>query len=150
VKSRGRTLGAKNERGETTINRLGIIQLAASFYEELYDSDSALTYDDLKMSEEEEELMAILKGEVTQLKNNKTPGEEGVINEVLKWGEQYLDSITALFNRILVTEIIPQQWFTSIIILLHKKGAKDDLNNYRPIIETFHENPYQPNNGDTR
>jgi hypothetical protein len=88
--------------------------------------------------EEEEELPTVLKGEVkniiTQLKNNKTPGEEGVINECLKWGEQDIkDPITTLFNRILVLEIIPQQWFTSTIILLHKKGTKDNPNNYRPI-----------------
>jgi hypothetical protein len=131
-------LGAKKERGETIRNRLGIIQLAVSFYEELYDSESALTYNDLKRTEEEEELKTVLNGEAEnatiQLKNTKTPCEEGVINECLKWGEQDLiDPITTLFNRILVMEIVPQQWFTSTIILLHEKGAKDNLNNYRPI-----------------
>ncbi|CAK1591052.1 unnamed protein product [Parnassius mnemosyne] len=47
--------------------------------------------------------------------------------------ETILDAITDLFNEILITEYIPHQWTTSTIVLLHKKGKKDNIANYRPI-----------------
>ena len=71
---------------------------------------------------------------ITELKNGKTPGEDGVWNKHIKQGEELLvQPITLLFNRIIQTEVISEKWKTNTIILLHKKGAKDDLNNYRPI-----------------
>ncbi|GBP25145.1 Putative uncharacterized transposon-derived protein F52C9.6 [Eumeta japonica] len=41
--------------------------------------------------------------------------------------------LTNLFNEILETETIPEDWTKSTIILLHKKGDKEDIGNYRPI-----------------
>jgi hypothetical protein len=49
--------------------------------------------------------------------------------------------VTALFNRIIKSEEIPQQWQRSTIILIHKKGNRDNLNNYRPI--SLLSNPYK-------
>lgn len=41
--------------------------------------------------------------------------------------------LTSLFNEVLRTETVPTQWTTSTIILIHKKGDKGDVGNYRPI-----------------
>lgn len=41
--------------------------------------------------------------------------------------------LTDIFNEILNTENIPDDWTKSTIILLHKKGDKGDIGNYRPI-----------------
>lgn len=41
--------------------------------------------------------------------------------------------ITRVFNETLYTGIIPKNWAESHIILIHKKGPKDDMGNYRPI-----------------
>lgn len=38
-----------------------------------------------------------------------------------------------IFSEIIRTEIIPRDWTKSTIILLHKKGDKGDIGNYRPI-----------------
>ena len=55
------------------------------------------------------------------------PGEDGVLNEFIKLGVDKISPfITHLFNLILETEEIPEQWNMSTVILLHKKGPKDD------------------------
>ena len=43
------------------------------------------------------------------------------------------EQITMLFNKIIDTKIIPDQWKVSKTIPLHKKGDKKDIENYRPI-----------------
>ncbi|CAF4921274.1 unnamed protein product [Pieris macdunnoughi] len=44
-----------------------------------------------------------------------------------------LRKLTELFNTILKTEYIPSQWTKNIITLLHKKGDRNTIENYRPI-----------------
>ena len=41
--------------------------------------------------------------------------------------------LTNVFNKIVESETIPTQWNTSEIIILHKKGDKSQLGNYRPL-----------------
>lgn len=61
-------------------------------------------------------------------------GPDGIETETLKICANVLtDPLTKIFNNILNNYAIPKQWYTSEIILLHKKGSKTDLNNYRPI-----------------
>ena len=91
-----------------------------------------------KKDDDEDVSLSILPSEVRtaimELKNGKIPGEDGILNEFIKLGiEEIIPPITRLFNLILDTEEVPKQWNFSTIILLHKKGPKDDLNNYRPI-----------------
>ena len=133
-------IGAKDEKGNKVATRTGINAIATNFYKELYDSNAQRGDESVKeiKGEDEDEIPAILKREVEEainnLKSNKTPGEDGILNEYLKWGkEELLESITSLFNKIIRSENIPQQWYKSSIVLLHKKGNRDDLNNYRPI-----------------
>jgi hypothetical protein len=131
-------LGAMDKKGEK-IMRKRILKQGTGFYEKVYESNHPLNNEYLKEIEEEEEVPTILETEVeeaiiAQLKNNKTLGEDGIINECLKWGGKNLKKeITMMFNKILTTENIPAQWKTSTIILLHKKEKRYDLNNYRPI-----------------
>ncbi|KAJ8731620.1 hypothetical protein PYW07_004784 [Mythimna separata] len=68
------------------------------------------------------------------MKNNKSCGEDGISTESLKIGEPILlHYLTQLFNNILQTGTFPKDFCHSNIILLHKKGDKSDINNYRPI-----------------
>ena len=54
-----------------------------------------------------------------------------------KWLKIYCDvlvkSFATVFNNILKTETTPAQRKTNNIILLHKKGSREAVNNYRPI-----------------
>lgn len=63
-----------------------------------------------------------------------TSGEDNIFKELIKVGQEELNTpLTVLFNKILDTEQIPIQWKKSQIILLHKKGTRTNINNYRPI-----------------
>ena len=78
------------------------------------------------MFDEEEETPTILKREVedviVHLRKNRTPADDGILNEYLKRaGEKLIEIITLIFNKIITTEEI------------HKKGNREDLRNYRPI-----------------
>ena len=75
-----------------------------------------------------------LKNIIRKLKNNKSPGEDMLLNEMLKYGSSILlPALTKLFNLILSTSHFPHQWNESLISLLHKKGSFYDTNNYRGI-----------------
>ncbi|GBO99285.1 LINE-1 reverse transcriptase homolog [Eumeta japonica] len=65
---------------------------------------------------------------------SKTPGPDGINNEVLKQGKEILIPVlTDMFNDFIDTEIMPQQWTEFNIILLYKKGDKHEIGNYCPI-----------------
>lgn len=85
-----------------------------------------------------EDIPEILVSEVEKAiksqKMEKAPGPDRITNELMRGTITELSPIlTKIFNEILYTGTIPSQWAESHIILLHKKGPKDDIGNYRPI-----------------
>ncbi|GBP39241.1 Retrovirus-related Pol polyprotein from type-1 retrotransposable element R2 [Eumeta japonica] len=67
-------------------------------------------------------------------RDDKAPGPDGISNEVLKRAKHVIIPILKdIFNDIIDSEAIPQQWTKSNIILLYKKGDQYDIGNYRPI-----------------
>lgn len=53
---------------------------------------------------------------------------------MLKHGAEIITPVLRyIFDQILLTYTVPNAWKTSTIILLHKKGNKEIINNYRPI-----------------
>lgn len=90
------------------------------------------------LNKKDQESLTILNSEVehviNSLKKNKAPGPDQITNEMIIYGDQELSrKIGCIFNRILLEQYIPKQWKSSKIILLHKKGPKHDIKNYRPI-----------------
>ncbi|KAJ4437195.1 hypothetical protein ANN_17330 [Periplaneta americana] len=134
-------LGARGPRGNRLTEREDIVTAATNYYRSLYTSSKQEENpsDSIQMNNVDDiEVPPILQSEVRtaigELKSGKAPGEDNIHNEHLKLGhDSLLTPLTAVFNEILKSETVPHQWKTSKIILLHKKGAKDDLNNYRPI-----------------
>jgi site-specific recombinase XerD len=107
-------LGAKDEKGRATQSRYRIVRAATNFYRQLYDNKSQLNPNN-PQKKEEEEVPPIINREIEDaimhLRNNRTPKDNSLIDECLKWGKEKLTTtITTLFNRIIKSEEIPQQW----------------------------------------
>ena len=79
----------------------------------------------------EREILDAIKG----LKNNKYPGLDSILNEYLKNSPPYLIRILyRLFNLVLDTGIIPENWTIGIIKPVYKnKGNNLDPDNFRAI-----------------
>uniref|UniRef100_A0ABD2WIM9 Reverse transcriptase domain-containing protein n=1 Tax=Trichogramma kaykai TaxID=54128 RepID=A0ABD2WIM9_9HYME len=65
--------------------------------------------------------------------NNSSPGPDGVTYCDLKRADPGCHVLAALFNACLRTGLVPQCWKSSSTILLHKKGDRADIGNWRPI-----------------
>lgn len=126
-------------------SREEVLDIAACFYEKLY--KSTLSQNEISTlipsMSENSQIDNVTIGEIQyalfQMKNAKATGEDGIPSDLFKVCEDsVLESLAALFNKILRTEEIPEQWFESTIILIHKKGDRKDISNYRPITLTSH------------
>nr|XP_046478619.1 uncharacterized protein LOC124217258 [Neodiprion pinetum] len=77
-----------------------------------------------------EELIKSLK----KSKCGKAPGMDNISNDFLKeLPENWLYYIQVFFNKIIQTEIIPDDWAQVVMFMLHKKGDSSDPDNYRSI-----------------
>lgn len=133
----------RKEDGTTTTNREEIVEVATRYYEKLYSSEEDIEEAEIPDQQhleiqEFKEKYSILQDEVTkaidELKTEKAPGHDGITNDLLIHGKEVIcPKLQELFNRILYEVEIPNQWTISKIILLYKKGLKEDISNYRPI-----------------
>ena len=81
-------------------------------------------FSDSDITEEE------VKAAIRHLKNNKSPGPDGIINEILK----ALDTAITPFLVKYVIKLFSSgsytiEWTNSIIVPLHKKGDINDVDN---------------------
>ncbi|CAL4166545.1 unnamed protein product, partial [Meganyctiphanes norvegica] len=70
-----------------------------------------------------------------KLKCNKANGIDNVINEFIRFSPiEVRFALVSLFNIILNSGIVPEDWCISLIRPLYKnKGSKEDANNYMGI-----------------
>ena len=76
-----------------------------------------------------------IKKAIANLKNGKSAGDDRILNEYLKTSiDKLMPIYLKLFNIILDTGIIPENWCNGIIIPIFKnKGSKQDPESYRGI-----------------
>ncbi|KAF0753170.1 ribosome biogenesis protein TSR3 isoform X1 [Aphis craccivora] len=72
--------------------------------------------------------------EEAELKNYKTPGEDGIQGEVLKnLDELTINKIHSIIESVWHEEILPKDWGTALICPIHKKNDPQECINYRGI-----------------
>ena len=83
--------------------------------------DSAITLDELNLA-------------LRNLKNDKSPGSDKIINEFLKYNtDLFKKTILMIFNVLFDKGYFPDVWSTGLIIPIFKAGDEHDVNNYRGI-----------------
>ena len=64
---------------------------------------------------------------------NSAPGPDGVSYADLRRADPGCHVLAALFNACLRVGVVPRCWKSSNTVLLHKKGERSDIGNWRPI-----------------
>lgn len=76
---------------------------------------------------------------LAQMKKNKACGPDDFPIDLLKiCNEDVLSELVIIFNEFLKNETLPQDWLETNIVLIFKKGKKDEIKNYRPISLVSH------------
>jgi len=71
---------------------------------------------------------------VNVLCNKKSPGLDGITNEILKNANVVMVPLLCkLFNKILDTGCFPNDWGKALLVPIHKKGNHNEPSNYRGI-----------------
>ena len=87
-------------------------------------------FDELNIPLNCDEIMMAIDG----LHHSKSSGPDCVLNEYIISGKNVLCRyLWTLFNTIFMSGHFPQSWVDGCIILLHKKGSINNVNNYRGI-----------------
>ena len=114
------------------------------FFKEVYSAENVSADDEIPLNFNFEHSNAELNRPFTEaeiyscirkLKNSKSPGHDNILNEFIKVTKVEMTPIyVSLFNIILNTGIIPDEWSVGKIRPIYKnKGSTTDPNNYRPI-----------------
>lgn len=71
---------------------------------------------------------------IERLKNKKVPGIDGIPMEAWRYGGAAIrKGLTELLRRIWNRDNLPENWKTSVILPLYKKGNQEKTENYRGI-----------------
>ena len=91
------------------------------------------TMDHMKMTKDE------IRKAIRKTKRNSAPGPDGIKMAVYAEAcDRILEPLMILYNSINDTGMIPENFKTARVIMLHKKNSKQEMGNYRPISMSNH------------
>ncbi len=138
--SEGRNLitNVRNKDGVVVYGRDEIMKTITEFYENLYHNQETVGMENWFRNNTDESFLSFLVKEIevvlSKLKSGKADRPYNISNETLKiFGEARAPYLTKLFNDMVEKNWVPSQWKLREIILLFKKGEREDINNYKPI-----------------
>lgn len=71
---------------------------------------------------------------INKIQPKTSYGYDNISNKLVKLLKyELLTPLTIIINKIMAEKVFPKQWKTAKIKPLHKKGEKDNIENYRPI-----------------
>ena len=117
----------KNSNGDIETGEAEILRVWETFFKELLNRPEPETpYEEENNEENEDEetepTFREVDNAIKALKNNKAPGEDRIVGELLKAGGEYLyNKIHQLIVRIWRKERVPRKWRGGIIIPILKK-----------------------------
>ena len=98
------------------------------FFTEAYDN-----LQDMHMTEDE------IREVICSSKRESAAGPDGLKMAVYKEANDYLiQPLQIMFNTINHTGLIPENFKTAKVVMLHKKNSKQEMGNYRPISMSNH------------
>uniref|UniRef100_A0A8D8WWJ8 Craniofacial development protein 2 n=1 Tax=Cacopsylla melanoneura TaxID=428564 RepID=A0A8D8WWJ8_9HEMI len=138
-----KTSGCRNSTGAIIMDETWTMKIWANHFQQLLNrpEDIASGVDTPETSitanqETSEEMPTAeeVNKAIQRMKNNRAPGEDGIVAELLKYGgDTVASALTEIIQEVWRTEKMPSSWSTGIICAIHKKGDVGRCENYRGI-----------------
>ncbi|KAK6726965.1 hypothetical protein RB195_004953 [Necator americanus] len=124
-----------SEDGTRTSSRREMVIITERFYSNLFRSSTPVSSPIIPIGEAPPRILpSEVRVAIKSMKPGTAPGPDFISADFLRAGGHPLHVILAAhMTSYLQKERIPGQWKTSRTVLIHKKGDRDDLRNYRPI-----------------
>jgi hypothetical protein len=117
-------------------NENEILEKWNQYFQELHEADNSVetSMQGHQDSQEGIHLPTVeeLDEAINKLKNNKAPGSDKIITELIMSSKPVLIKILhKIIQKMWETETIPQEWEEGIICSMHKKGDPLECQNYK-------------------
>lgn len=135
------TSTCNDKNGNLITEEQKVLKRWQEFFEELLNGDESRptpSVDDSCIFDNNEDVppptLEEVQKAIQNLKNNKSAGTDGIPAELLKAaGTNFISAFHQLLCKIWNAETMPDEWNRSIICPIHKKGDKNECENYRGI-----------------
>ena len=144
------TITALNTSKGVTTSQTEMKRIAENFFNKLGDASPTPDADDPRTNTTSDtrttqanKQHSLVAGKITRkeikralrkLKPGKAIGQDRIPNSFLKHGgPKLLNALGTIFNLMRTEGWTPEEWNSEVVTLIHKKGDKKDLDNYRAI-----------------